>query len=94
MKNAVVALQNRLRGERNPEGRRVTAEAIAEECRGGDSDDGDRLVLQMYGSPEQVRISAVVGLPCLIADHGDGCGRCLVISLGEHAAGKWPNAKD
>src|SRR5712671_5361021 len=74
--------------QRNPDIGGVAAKGFTKKGWRGDADDGKRMSIQHKSGAHDRSVSAISGLPCMVAKHDDGCGSRLVVVLVEEASAK------
>ena len=72
MQDGAVAANVGLGLDRHPEIGRIVGDAVAEESRRRDADDGEGLGLDVDGGADDGGIGGVFALPCFVAEHRGG----------------------
>src|SRR5580700_3939909 len=93
MQQTAFAIDQRLSQDGNPNVRGIAAQGLAKESGWSHADNREGVPLDYKGRAKHRGIGSVICLPRMMTDHGDGCGRSLVVRWRKKMASKCTNAE-
>src|SRR5215469_8204682 len=93
IQNSVFAVNHGFGEERHPQAGRIVVNAITEESGRGNSNDGDRMRLNIKSFSDYCGVPRIIVLPRLITENCHWRGARIVVGGEKRPAQKWADAK-